>query len=111
MEICGVCRDSEGLSARRRGEARRTLRRAEPQSGRALTSSAIVDDIQAVGIGAGPPAQLRIAAIVGDTSTSWRLGGLARDKQRRDDHRPLEEPIAHPPGQVAQRRKDAKSSA
>ena len=38
--------------------------------------------------------------------SSWRLGGLAREKQRRDGHRPLDEPIAHPPGQVAQRRQE-----
>jgi hypothetical protein len=91
-------------AAGRRGEVRRTLRRAKPQSRQKLGRSAGVGDIQTVGIGAGRPAQHRVAAIVGDTPTSWRLGGLAREKQRRDDHRPLEEPIAHPPGQVAQSR-------
>jgi hypothetical protein len=50
---------------------------------------------------------------VGDTPTSWRLGGLARDKQRRPDHRPLEEPIAHPRTGRAkpQSRKELTSSA
>ena len=42
--------------------------------------------------------------------SSWRLGGLARDKQRRPHHRPLEEPIAAKPGQVAQSRRAAESS-
>jgi hypothetical protein len=39
-----------------------------------------------------------------------RLGGLAREKQRRPDHRPLEEPIAATPEQVAQSRRAAERS-
>jgi hypothetical protein len=148
------------------------LRRAEPQSRRALTSSAIVGDIQTVGIGARHPAppphrgdrrrhprplcgsaplrETNNAATITARSksrspttpdrsrraaepqsahlkrdrrrhpdrwhrrgtpstpsasrrssatpqTSLRLCGFARDKQRRNDHRPLEEPIAPPP--------------
>jgi hypothetical protein len=50
----------------RRADRRHTRTgRAEPQSRRALTSSAIVGDIQTVG--AGRPAPLRVTAIVGDT--------------------------------------------
>jgi hypothetical protein len=41
--------------------------------------------------------------------TSWRLGGLARDKRRRTHPQPLEEPIAQS-GQVAPSRQAAKSS-
>jgi hypothetical protein len=160
-------------------------RAAEPQSRRALTSSAIVGDIQTVGIGAGHPAppprhgdrrrhprplcgsaplrEKNNAATITARSksrspippdrsrraaepqsahlkrdrrrhpdrwyrrgtpstpsasrrssatpqTSLRLCASAREKQHRDDHRPLEEPIAHPPGQVAQSRRAAERS-
>ena len=44
-----------------------------------------------------------------DPQTSWRLGGLARDKLRLAHPQPLEEPIAQSE-QVAQSRKGAKSS-
>ena len=71
--------------------------RAEPQSRRELTSSAVVGDFQTVRTGAGRLAQPHVTANVGDPPTSWRLGGLAREKQRRPHHHPLEEPIAHPP--------------
>ena len=42
--------------------------------------------------------------------TSLRLCASARDKRRRDDHRPLEEPIADTPEQVAQSRRAAERS-
>jgi hypothetical protein len=42
--------------------------------------------------------------------SSWRLCAFAREKQRRHDHPPLEEPIAATPGQVAQSRRAAERS-
>ena len=42
--------------------------------------------------------------------TSLRLCASARDKRRRDDHHPLEEPIADTPEQVAQSRRAAERS-
>jgi hypothetical protein len=68
--------------------------RAKPQSRKELGEDPHVSDTQNVALGAGHPAHLRVAAHVSDTPTSSRLGGLARDKQRRDGHRPLEQPIA-----------------
>ena len=162
------------------------LGRAKPPSRQELISSAVVGDLQTVGIGEGHPAQLRVAADAKDTpdllaawrlgarkttprrppplsksrspsrgsgqvapsrqaakrspkapssatsrpsasardarptsasrrssgapQTSWRLCGLAREKQRRHDHPPLEEPIAATPEQVAQSRRAAERS-
>ena len=66
--------------------------RAKPPSRQELISSAVVAPIQTVGIGEGHPAQLRVAAIVGDTPdllAAWREKNNAAPTTA-----PLEEPIA-----------------
>jgi hypothetical protein len=84
--------------------------RAKPPSRQELNSDPHVEDIQTVGLGAGRPAHLCVAADRPTTPpTSWRLGGLARDKRRRDDHR-LSKSRSPTPGQVAPSRQAAKSS-
>jgi hypothetical protein len=67
------------------------LWRAKTRRRKDLSSAAHVGDRQAVGIGAGRPAQLCVTASVGDTLAllaPLRLCAFAREKQRRHDHPP-----------------------
>ena len=85
--------------------------RAEPQSRREFTSSAGVGDLQTVGTGAGRLAQPHVTANVGDPPelfAAWRLGARKTTPTPPPPARRADRP---PPGQVAQSRKAAKSSA
>jgi hypothetical protein len=123
--VAAIVRDTPDLSAALRLCARQTPRprppparradrrhtrtgRAEPQSRRALTSGAIVGDIQTVGAGRPAPSVSRRSSET--PQISLRLCASARDKHRRHDHHPLDEPIADTPEQVAQSRRAAERS-
>jgi hypothetical protein len=87
------------------------LWRAKTRRRKDLSSAAHVGDRQAVGIGAGRPAQLRVTAIVGDTPDLFApLRLCARKTTPPRPPPPLEEPIAATPGQVAQSRRAAERS-
>jgi hypothetical protein len=110
--LCGSAPLREKTTPPRPPPARRADRhtrtgRAEPQSRRALTSSAIVGNIHTVGAGRPPPRhgdRRRYSKLL----AAWRLGARKTTPPRPP---PLEEPIADTPEQVAQSRKAAKSSA
>jgi hypothetical protein len=93
----------------RRADRRHTRTgRAEPQSAHLKRGPLATPRPSAPERDAQPSSASRQAS--GTPQTSLRLCASARDKRRRHDHPPLEEPIADTPGQVAQSRRAAERS-